>query len=896
MNQILKFASRNIYFMFVLLIFYYFCLTVIDNEQFGYIGGGISIDRVKITDSYQGVLTKGNVLKSLTITKTDITNSRNYGIRISKSITELTIENCAVNSSGYQGAYIWVHSKSTIRVVNSSFTASGNRGLAIDDYRNQMHSAIFLIDNTFSWNKKGAVYYYRRYNHYSDFPNIQFESNHFFRNHGPTVEISREASCLFSNNTFQENQGTNVISLDDWSPYGRASTLTIDGNLFIANQCPDNAVINIKRSPCHVIIITNNNFTTNLGRCVLFKGIGAHGPISISENLFHENNCEDKSVIEVFRMDKNFTFANDTFTQNRAGSVVFLQLIHDTQSWAHRYKVAINNNTLSNNIAYTSSRPSIADDSCAVVLSGIPYYKEIDFSFNKLNNSAYRRELCVRFPAISMRDVVNVTHNWWATVIAGEVRDRISDFDDNYDFAVANDWPFLLSNDDLTLTSVEQRDLKQHGSLLSGRLFESITLKASHSPYSVTSDLTVLDNVTLTVEAGVEVKINPGKSILVAGALIAHGTSAKPVKFTVKEPAGGNKGSQITIRLVDGYFPWEGRAEVFHNTSWKPVFATSSLLKRNVTKVICRQLGYGPPVAAMENSEAFDQIVNGSWFVEFLCNGNESFLHECPRKQQPLNNSNMLDVVVKCQSAPWGNLRFVSSIDVNVSEIQSVLMHVEFSHCGNRHGMDVPAIEAVTNVPKLKFISVRNCLSGGLRVYFPKTDVYLDNNTFFNTGKAGMSFVRARRNIVVENSKSSRNQQGISFEEPSVENFPRVHYGQVSLCGEERAVLAKNYLYFNIPRPKGTSVSLICEKVLTATKGQGIKLTLLYSKGTHRLKIYASTSYTNLIVDSSYGGLTALVKKELYIPRDSILVQWSGDVSSEVAILVENMNINGEFL
>ena len=62
------------------------------------------------------------------------------------------------------------------------------------------------------------------------------------------------------------------------------------------------------------------------------------------------------------------------------------------------------------------------------------------------------------------------------------MRDRIWDFDDNYDFAIANDWPFLLKDDDSSLVSLEKHDIEQHGRLLSGRLFESVTLKASQSP------------------------------------------------------------------------------------------------------------------------------------------------------------------------------------------------------------------------------------------------------------------------------------------------------------------------------------------------------------------------------------------------------------------------------
>ncbi|KAL9960874.1 hypothetical protein ACROYT_G034380 [Oculina patagonica] len=530
-----------------------------------------------------------------------------------------------------------------------------------------------------------------------------------------------------------------------------------------------------------------------------------------------------------------------------------------------------------------------------IVLSGILYHKETKFRFNKFNNSKYLRELCVRVPAISSRDIVNVSHNWWGTAIASEVRDRISDFDDNYDFAIADDWPFLLRDDDPTLTAVKQHDFKQHGSVLSGRLFESVTLKSPHSPYSVMSDLAVLDNVTLTIEAGVTVKVSPGMSILVAGALQAHGTSAKPVKFTVKEPTGSNKDSSLPVRLVDGDLPWEGRAEVFHEKSWKAVSASSNMLAWNTTEVVCRQLGYGPPVAVKSNAKRLTRNLNGTWLMEFRCSGSETFLHECPNEQRAFNYSSTLSAV-KCQGVPWGSIRFISSKEVNASQTQSVLHHVEFSHCGNRHGMAVPAIEAITNIPRIESIVIRNCTFGGLRIHFPRTDVHLNSSTFVNTGETGISIVQTRRSILLESSESSRNQRGISFEEPSEESVPRVFYGRVFLCNKEKVVNVQNQtiLFFDIPMLQNTMAQVKCKKVLTVPKGQGIKFTLLFFKGSQMLMVFDSSRSTNSnsIVGKSSKDITALVRKQLYIPSDIILLKWSGDVNSKVVIQVEDVNIS----
>ena len=811
---------------------------------------------------------------------------------------EFTIENCAINGSQRQGIFMYSDTKSTIRILNSTITNGENQGLHIGGRYRQMRLSLFVTGSTFAWNAKGAI---SSRNQRGNVPvTMRFESNNFFSNQGSTVEISGtdKVSWLFLNNTFSENRGFSVIAVgtDSLSGSRYRPHVVVNTNRFLSNQCPERAVIAIRREASS-FIIEKNDFEFNSGRCVLLDGTAAYVPIFIAENVFNENDCGDRSVVEALRLDQQAKFANNTFTQNKAGSVLFLQVVHNHEPTAQKKELTFKNNTLLKNIPNTSTESSTAEDSCAVVISGILYRKETEFRLNKFNNSKYLRELCIWVPAISFRDIVSVTHNWWGTAVGSQVRDRIKDFDDNYDFAIADDWPFLVSDDDPTLTVVEQHDFNQHRNLLSGRLFESITLKLFQTPYIVTSDFTVLDNVTLTIEAGVTVKVSPGMSILVAGTLKAHGTLEKPIIFTVNEPASSNNDSDLPVRLVDGKFPWEGKAEVLHKGSWKPVSAFRDTSLRNITSVVCRQLGYGPPNVTKENSDVFRRNANDTWLMELHCYGNETFLHECLYNQRAFNYSSAF-AVVKCQGAPWGNVRFISPRDSNGSQTQSILDHAEFSYCGYRHGMAVPAVEAEINVPILESITIRNCTYAGLRFHFPGTDVHVNNSAFVNTGESGITFLQSHRNIQVESSETSGNQIGISFEEPAVENIPRVHYGREFLCNAEKVVNVKNQtlLYFDIPRLQNTIATENCEKVLTVPKGQGIKLKLLYFQGSQRLMVYDSSHPVNLIVDRLSNYITALVHKELFIPRDTILLKWIGDVNSKVVIQVEDMNINGEYI
>lgn len=68
---------------------------------------------------------------------------------------------------------------------------------------------------------------------------------------------------------------------------------------------------------------------------------------------------------------------------------------------------------------------------------------------------------------------------------------------------------------------------------VSGNISENTTWLAAQSPYVVTSDLSVVNNARLTIEAGVTVYMNAGSRFEVqAGSLSAAGTTQNPVRIT----------------------------------------------------------------------------------------------------------------------------------------------------------------------------------------------------------------------------------------------------------------------------------------------------------------------------------------------------------------------------
>lgn len=65
-----------------------------------------------------------------------------------------------------------------------------------------------------------------------------------------------------------------------------------------------------------------------------------------------------------------------------------------------------------------------------------------------------------------------------------------------------------------------------------GSITEDTTWTLAGSPYTATTDITVLSGVTLTIEPGVTVLFGAGRRMVVNGILIAEGTAEQPITFT----------------------------------------------------------------------------------------------------------------------------------------------------------------------------------------------------------------------------------------------------------------------------------------------------------------------------------------------------------------------------
>ncbi|XP_078379154.1 scavenger receptor cysteine-rich domain-containing protein DMBT1-like isoform X1 [Oculina patagonica] len=102
------------------------------------------------------------------------------------------------------------------------------------------------------------------------------------------------------------------------------------------------------------------------------------------------------------------------------------------------------------------------------------------------------------------------------------------------------------------------------------------------------------------------------------------------------------------VRLANGSSPFEGRVEVLYEGVWGTVCDRRGELDN--AKVVCRQLGYGPALAALERA-AFGEGKGHIWWSRVQCQGNENYISECPHRGDGRGCDHGDDASVIC-SAP----------------------------------------------------------------------------------------------------------------------------------------------------------------------------------------------------------------------------------------------------
>ncbi|XP_074657284.1 uncharacterized protein LOC141910490 [Tubulanus polymorphus] len=178
-------------------------------------------------------------------------------------------------------------------------------------------------------------------------------------------------------------------------------------------------------------------------------------------------------------------------------------------------------------------------------------------------------------------------------------------------------------------------------------------------PYIIERDIVVTADDLLTIEAGVTLHFRPGRSLIVYGRLSAAGTCDKPIAMDVERRAqtGNPICSPESTRavLVGGNTSTEGTVLIKKQRGVLYQACGGNLWTAVESEMICRSLGFGPPVLWQNLTSLAEK--NRSLSTRVLSCSGASELNGCFPKNSSCNQYNYEAVFIRCQPEVWGGVK-----------------------------------------------------------------------------------------------------------------------------------------------------------------------------------------------------------------------------------------------
>ena len=380
--------------------------------------------------------------------------------------------------------------------------------------------------------------------------------------------------------------------------------------------------------------------------------------VNISETTFVDNDNFE------FRVDGfycNSTITLNRFARNRcrvgcvtiAGTAKDLELTdNELVDNAGRYIVEFNMNShtpftqwvesrVEHNIVKRNARPADAQLRTATsqpttYAVGIRGVQNVTINRNLFVNPDMDFELLGGQASSLLENYLDATENWWGSVDQTTIVERIFDFDDWNSFAMVEYCPFLTADSFRASAPFCRRqtpvlDLSRP---FGGRLTENLRLPRRAEPYVIRSDLTVMNHVSLTIEAGAELQFYPSVGILVLGSLVVAGTPDHRVRFGPVDASDfrANRGRRSAvpvqsldrihhpdvdarrgyeIRFVGGPNDDEGFIQIYNKTERRWAIICDESFNERTAEVACRTAGREPSNAIVRRSPYYDIFVLG---------------------------------------------------------------------------------------------------------------------------------------------------------------------------------------------------------------------------------------------------------------------------------------------
>ncbi|XP_012276535.1 protein bark beetle isoform X2 [Orussus abietinus] len=573
---------------------------------------------------------------------------------------------------------------------------------------------------------------------------------------------------------------------------------------------------------------------------------GHYAIFNMSHNRFDRNRCKT-GLISIRGMEKKMKINNNKIEKNTGTYMVEFKA--DSQSEivgdvdAHFFYNEIKQNSYSP-IVGRGSHQIYNTPTYVVGFHGI---QKVQVNRNLFGENSLDYELLAGIKTAKINNEVDVSENWWGTDNDSMIRQRIFDFDDWNDHAVANFRPYLIS-DDLYASISASWELPSKVDLdnLGGRITESISLYARPTPYIVRSDITVMPEATLHIYPDVVMEFAPNVGILVLGTLKAVGAYGYEIIMRPLSPEYASspkpvakRGLEInshleTIRLcTEGNCTSsrnEGFLEFFNQTTlqWIPL-CDRRFTERNA-QVVCRQLGYDPLNVYVSHDRRYELHPGSltriwSWPEPLQCSGNEDRLEDCQIRLNGQLFGHRYDcpwdgkfVFVHCGERNldmsydyWGGIRIANSEfehhlyehrihDVvtheTVRRVESVLKFINITGAGILHNEKSAAIQSIMKSPVVVQVNVSRSAYHGINVVSPTHTVELLYNNINDVLGNGVNLLSL--------TGEGREAEESSFSPLKDLNIPYHLFSMVHICDTSKEIVIEErvlvyYKYDNNP-------------------------------------------------------------------------------------------------
>ncbi|RZC38585.1 uncharacterized protein BDFB_002499, partial [Asbolus verrucosus] len=546
----------------------------------------------------------------------------------------------------------------------------------------------------------------------------------------------------------------------------------------------------------HSIYMDNNTWTNN--KKFTFNIDGHFAIVNITRNRFTNNKCAT-GLISIGGMEKKLLISRNVFNNNHGKYII--EFISNSQSEIIGEVPALFvYNELRNNQFGVAGRSfgilqMRKDPTCVVAFGGI---QKVNVNRNLFSQNQLDYQLIAGIKTAKINNFLNVRENWWGSPNENEIKEKIFDFDDWNNHAIADFRPYLVEDNfessySVSFTSNDTVNLNKLG----GRLTSDLVLPYRREPYIIQSDITVMPKVTLTISSGVEMEFGPNVGILVLGTLKAQGYQGSEIKMRpisksgyltsddnpiIREKRQVESFSEAdSIRLCQGrgcydggeYSPRGGFLEYFNKTTlqWIPM-CDSRFTERNA-QVVCRELGFDPLNAFFAHDIRIEFHSNSlsriwSWPEPLQCKGTEKKYEDCPIRlngQQFGNRHrcrwNSKFVFIHCGQKNlerkldyWGGIRFANPEfeqqlyayrmhDVQTHSImqnqESVLEYVHIMGAGILHNEKSPAIQSIIKSPKINYVQITKSASHGINLVSPSNTMNLLHNSIEDSLGVGIN-------------------------------------------------------------------------------------------------------------------------------------------------------------